>query len=112
MREKLSQTRYTFRVEDGICCIEDDSNTFGGPSVTNTADAVIRDLCFFHGLPANMPFIYRDTDGIWDELLVKNGCFLDFAAIGERNLENAKANIQKKYRLSPTLETIPCKASS
>lgn len=103
---------YSFRVENGICCIEDHSNELGGPSVTNTAESVIHQLCDFHGLPSNMPFIYRDTDGIWDELLVKNGRFLDFAAIRERKLEKAKEKIQKKYRLPPTLETIPCKASS
>ncbi|PKY09811.1 hypothetical protein B1757_13060 [Acidithiobacillus marinus] len=99
------EIHYSCRIEDHICCIEDCSNTLGGPTVTNMADRVIDQIRKEPGLPDGMPIIYRDSDGIWDELLVKNGRFWDFAPIQVRNIEEAKRKIRLKYSLQDIAET-------
>ena len=38
--------------------------------------------------------IYKDTRGVWDEMLVKNGAFADFRSINERELSDAIAKLQ------------------
>jgi len=48
----------------------------GNKSVTNDAENVTRELFTSHG---NKRFIYRDSDGYWDELLHQNGRFTRFS---------------------------------
>jgi hypothetical protein len=63
-----------------------------GKSVTNDADNVIADLAASFDL-SQYRVIYRDTRGIWDEMLVKDGAFADFRSINERELSAALAKL-------------------
>ena len=72
----LSATaNYTVSVTNGVVCVIDQGR---GKSVTNDAEAVIADLGANGVDLANQPVIYRDTEGRWDELVVRNGRFSDF----------------------------------
>lgn len=51
-----------------------DANT-GHLSVTNDAEAVCEELFGIHG---QKRFIYRDSEGQWDELAHDEGIFTDF----------------------------------
>lgn len=64
-----------------------------GRSVTNDADAVIACLATNFDL-AKFRVIYRDTRGIWDEMIVREGRFADFRSINERDLDTALAKVQ------------------
>ena len=48
----------------------------GNKSVTNDAENVVRELFTSFG---NRRFIYRDSEGYWDELLHENGRFTRFS---------------------------------
>lgn len=81
---------YSFTVENGVICIIDHDE---GKSVTNDAENVIADLVK-QGIDVDtQPVIYRDTRGIWDQLLVKNGRFYTFKSVNERDKELAKAKV-------------------
>lgn len=62
------------KVTDDTVWIADDND--GSLSVTNDAESVCRELHAFYG---DRRFVYRDTDGKWDELLHEQGVFKDFA---------------------------------
>jgi hypothetical protein len=62
-----------------------------GKSVTNDAENVIADLAACFDLSKHR-VIYRDTRGIWDEILVdRSGRFAGFRSINERELPAALA---------------------
>jgi hypothetical protein len=66
-----------------------------GRSVTNDADNVIADLAADFDL-SRYRVIYRDTRGIWDELLVdRTGRFAGFSSINERDLPAALAKLTR-----------------
>ncbi|HEX6441641.1 MAG TPA: hypothetical protein VF007_05595, partial [Stellaceae bacterium] len=67
-----------------------------GRSVTNDADNVIADLAA-QGLDLSRYLvIYRDTRGIWDQLLVdRTGHFAGFSSINERDLAAALAKVTR-----------------
>jgi hypothetical protein len=98
-----SPSTYTYTVEDGVICIVDQNR---GRSVTNDAEYVIEDL-HEKGLDLDkLPVIYRDTLGVWDQLRVEKGEFLDFHSLGAtRDKETAKERVKnpkwrgKQYRV-------------
>ena len=66
-----------------------------GKSVTKDADNVIADLAADFDL-SRYRVIYRDTRGIWDELLVdRTGHFAGFSSINERDLPAALAKLTR-----------------
>jgi hypothetical protein len=66
-----------------------------GRSVTNDAENVIADLAACFDL-SRYRVIYRDTRGIWDELLVdRTGRFAGFSTINERDLPSALAKVTR-----------------
>jgi hypothetical protein len=66
-----------------------------GKSVTNDADNVIADLAADFDL-SKYHVIYRDTRGIWDQLLVdRTGHFAGFSSINERDLSAALAKVTR-----------------
>jgi hypothetical protein len=80
--------RSTFSVVErpGFLCLIDHDR---GRSVTNDAEDVIASLVADgHDLSANR-VIYRDTRGVWDELLVADGVFGGFKSINETDLDAA-----------------------
>jgi hypothetical protein len=66
-----------------------------GKSVTNDAENVIADLASDFDL-SQYRVIYRDTRGIWDEMLVdRTGQFAGFSSINERDLPAALAKLTR-----------------
>src|ERR1700730_14972716 len=66
-----------------------------GKSVTNDAENVIADLAACFDL-SKYRVIYKDTRGIWDELLVDNtGQFAGFSSINEGDLPAALAKLTR-----------------
>jgi hypothetical protein len=66
-----------------------------GRSVTNDADNVIVDLAADFDLSKYL-VIYRDTRGIWDQLLVdRTGRFAGFSSINERELPAAIGKVTR-----------------
>lgn len=69
---------FTYQIAHGVLCIVD---TGKGNSVTNDADWVIERLSALVDLGKVRGVIYRDTMGMWDEIIVRNGQFSTFRAI-------------------------------
>lgn len=51
-----------------------------GASVTNDAERVVDDLLFQYGNVPERRYFYRDTQGVFDELLVESGGFSGFCS--------------------------------
>lgn len=67
-----------------------------GRSVTNDADNVIADLAAQGFDLSRYLVIYRDTRGIWDQLLVDcSGRFAGFSSVNERDLSTALAKVTR-----------------
>jgi hypothetical protein len=79
-------------VRDGFVCLIDDDK---GRSITNAAEEVIAELITAGYDLSNKRVIYRDTMGLWDELVVKNGQFSDFRPIRETDLDCAIAKARE-----------------
>lgn len=58
----------------------------GGRSITNDADAVIREIA---DRIVGKRLIYRDTDGRWDEICHLDGRFTGFKPVGADSLQAA-----------------------
>jgi hypothetical protein len=66
-----------------------------GRTVTNDAENVIADLAGDFDLSKYL-VIYRDTRGIWDQLLVdRTGRFAGFSSINERELSAAIGKVTR-----------------
>ena len=89
LKNKLRAT-YTCEVHGDIIVIIDHDQ---GKSVTNDAENVIADLAADFDL-SKYRVIYRDTRGIYDQLLVnRTGHFAGFSSINERDLPAALAKL-------------------
>ena len=67
----------------------------GGKSVTNDAENVIADLAADFDL-SRYRVIYKDTRGIWDQMLVdRTGRFVGFSSINERDLPAALSKLTR-----------------
>ena len=66
-----------------------------GKSVTNDSENVIADLAADFDL-SQYRVIYRDTRGIWDQMLVdRTGRFAGFSCLNERDLPAALARLTR-----------------
>jgi hypothetical protein len=75
-----------------------------GKTITNDAEYVVNDLRewgFFREVPS-FRVIYRDTSGVWDELLVRDGRFDGFQAIGVSERSDALAWLRANPRRGAT----------
>ena len=73
----------------------------GGKSVTNDADLVVQDLMRRGILRDGSRLIYRDTMGLWAEMLHSTGQFNAFAPIADRPVtdrDEALALTRARYR--------------
>ena len=68
----LQSTYYVHKVVDGVVYIVD---TNGPLSVTNDAEGVVATL---NDIYPKHRVIYRDSDGLWDELMHDKGTFAGF----------------------------------
>lgn len=90
---------YNWGIKDGILVIED--LNLGRMSVTNNAEGVINEIYSQIGAQLhNLYIIYKDSEGIWDQLVPSwgvNECVeVSFKHIGETNLETAIIKIKDK----------------
>jgi hypothetical protein len=83
---------YSYTVHGDVIAIIDHDQ---GKSVTNDAENVIADLSACFDLSKHQ-VIYRDTRGIWDQLLVDcSGRFTGFSSINERDLGAALGKVTR-----------------
>jgi hypothetical protein len=87
-----SRASYSFQIVDSVIAITDHDE---GRSVTNDVENVVADFRYGTDL-AGYRMIYRDTMGIWDEILICEGRFAGFRSIGEHDLDKALARIKNK----------------
>jgi hypothetical protein len=73
---------YTTEVVDGVLCIVDEN--LGNTSVTNDIDNIIMTLLFVETLKPGMPCIYRDSEGLWDEVVHGDNGFIKFRSLNCR----------------------------
>lgn len=64
-------------------------NDDGAMTITNDAEGVVKFLFDNALLKNGQRLIYRDTEGVWDELNHKEGKFVGFAFIGAHTIEQA-----------------------
>jgi hypothetical protein len=83
------RANYSYEIHGNVIAIIDPDD--GGKSVTNDAENVIADFAANGFDLSKYRVIYRDTRGIWDEMLVRDGAFVDFRSINERELSDALA---------------------
>jgi hypothetical protein len=90
---------YVWKTQEDILIIED--LNLGRMSVTNNAEGVINEIYEKLGPSIhNYHIIYKDSEGIWDQLMPSwgvNECVeISFKYIGETNLEIAIKKIKDK----------------
>ena len=84
---------YSCAVHGNVIAIIDHDS---GRSVTNDADNVIADLVSRGFDLQHYHVIYKDTRGIWDQILVdRTGCFAGFSSINQRDLPAAIATLTR-----------------
>lgn len=76
----MRMAKYTIKVINDLMVIVLDDDEEGYPSVTNSADAVVKDLNSQVGGLGSRRVFYRDSVGRFDELCHANGVFTSFAA--------------------------------
>lgn len=86
------RAKFTTSIHGSIIALVDKDE---GRTVTNDADAVIACLATNYDL-SKFRVIYRDTRGIWDEMVVRDGRFADFRSINERELDKALAKVRER----------------
>lgn len=89
------QAVYSYQIAHGVLCIVDSGT---GASVTNDADRVIRTIGSHLDLAAVKGVIYRDTRGIWDEMVLKDGEFETFRSINAEDRDDAIIALKKRDR--------------
>jgi hypothetical protein len=83
---------YSRTVHGNVIAIVDHDQ---GKSVTNDAENVVADLAANFDLSKYL-VIYRDTRGIWDQILVdRTGHFAGFSSLNERDLSGALSKVAR-----------------
>jgi hypothetical protein len=101
-RESLFANRATYgtAVVRGVVCLID---LDAGKTITNDVENVVADLAARRLLlgPFDEPrrVIYRDTMGVWDEILVRNGRFAGFRSLNERDRAAALGKVLSLSRV-------------
>lgn len=71
---------------DVICVVDLFDEKYPTKSITNDAEEIVR---LIHAIHGNLPIIYRDTDGTWDELRHRDGHFACFRSLASRDVDAA-----------------------
>ena len=91
LKNKL-RTIYSYTIHGDVIAIIDHDQ---GKSITNDAENVIADLAVHFDL-SKYRVIYRDTRGIYDQLLVdRTGHFAGFSSLNARDLPAALAKLTR-----------------
>lgn len=88
-----TRCHYTVSIRPGFICLTDLNR---GRSLTNDAEAVIADLVRQGYDLTNNRVIYRDTSGIWDELVVSKGAFLGYRSINASDIDSAIGAVKNR----------------
>ncbi len=90
----IRRADYSWQMRDGVVCIVGRC-TAGYRSVTNDAENVLREIAA-SGVDLRVHrVIYRDSAGVWDELVINGfGMFCGFDSLGEVDLEAALAKLK------------------
>ncbi len=90
----MTRARYSIRryAPELIALVDEFDEGTPSMSLTNDAEAVIAELVR-QNLIGDRRVLYRDSSGVWDEILVKDGRFAGFALIGAHSLEAAAQRI-------------------
>jgi hypothetical protein len=75
---RMRKANFTIDTVPGFVLLEDRGT---GKTITNDAEGVVAWLAEAGCLAGNPRILYRDTDGMWDELLHAAGRFAGFAPI-------------------------------
>ncbi len=75
-------TDYSYTVEHGVICVVDHSPV---RCVTDDVENIVAHLRRGTRDLENTPIIYRNTLGVWHQIVVTDGQFDGFWAIGERH---------------------------
>lgn len=92
-RKTRSDWTWTLIQDPGRCLIIVDAD-LGGMSVTNDAENVIAAAHEAFDL-TNTPVIYRDSEGMYDQILHRNGEFVGFKALMEITADAAVSKVFK-----------------
>jgi hypothetical protein len=84
---------YTCELVSDVIVIEDLDR--GGKSVTNDADEIVHDLAENGFDLSCYRVIYKDSMGIFDEIVIRAGRFVGFRSINERTRDAALAKIRR-----------------
>jgi hypothetical protein len=88
-----SRSAYSRAVHGNVIAIIDHD---GARSVTNDAENVINDLARDGFDLSQYHVIYKDTRGIWDQILVdRTGRFAGYSSINERDLAAALTKVTR-----------------
>ena len=87
-------------VVDNVLCIED---AMGDISITFDAYHIVEKL-ISKGIDPSINVVYKDTIGVWDQILVKNGRFAGFAYLGASNREAAIKKVERRRCAPRNLE--------
>jgi hypothetical protein len=79
--------------ERGFVLLEDLGT---GMTISNDAARVVRWLAEAGVLEGPRRVLYRDTSGVWDELLHKDGRFVDFAPVGAHSRAEAVQTARRR----------------
>lgn len=94
LRSRITEHRaiYSYTIHGNVIAIVDHDQ---GKTVSNDADNVVRDLEACFDL-SRYQVIYRDTRGIWDQILVdRTGRFAGFSSLNERDLAAALGKVTR-----------------
>ncbi len=89
-------------------CIKDLAEKYQCMSITNGVEEVVKELCkatilngkkFENILTNEKRLFYYDTTGKLDEILFKDGEFIDFNLLSEEDIENLKGEVKLKSRI-------------
>ena len=86
----LIRATYDTTVIGNVIAIRDSGS---GKSVTNDAENVVSDLAKAGFNLADYRIIYRDTRGVWDEMVIRAERFAGFSSINEHDLTAALAKV-------------------
>lgn len=96
-----NRAEYTYDVEGGILWIEEVKDSL--KTVTNDIDNILKDIAMTQDI-SNKKIMYKDSDGIWDEVRAKittkgkdvSISNLEFFPLTETNFGKAKEKLLSK----------------
>lgn len=80
----MIRSNFSVCIDGGVFVVIDLNN--GATSVTNDIENVV---AFLGARIDGRPMVYRDSEGHWDGVIIKDGKFHDFRLIGARSQSGA-----------------------